>query len=55
MVWTDITDFWHDWKPDLTSENQNKMRNDPIVPLDNAASAHQKIQLRPGGMREAFK
>ena len=55
MAWIDTTDFWHDWKPDLTSENQNKMRNDPIVPLDNAASAHQKIQFRPGGMREAFK
>ena len=43
------------WKPDMTSENQSKMRNDPIVPLDDAASAHQKIQFRPGGMREAFK
>ena len=43
------------WKPDMTSENQNKMQNDPIVPLDNTISAHQKIQFRPGGMREAFK
>ena len=43
VVWMDITNFWHDWKPDMTSENQNKMRNDPIVALDNTASAHQNI------------
>ena len=55
VVTVDITDFWHDWKPDMDSENHDKMRNDPIVPPDNVTSAHPKIQFRPGGMHETIR